>query len=164
MNKWIYESSTEISPPEGAIGFIYRITKLGPEMGVPTRSLSQSYVKGFHKLYIGKKLLTSNRKGKITKKEIKETGTRKRVKRVIKDSGWQSYNSSCKQLQIDIAEHPEWFHKEILHWCYSKKELSYMEEHEQHNYDVLHLDSWNDTIGGRYYRRDLVKSEKKEEV
>ena len=77
----------------------------------------------------------------------------KTVKRVVKDSDWISYKSSCKPLQKEIEENPEQFHKEILHWCFSKKNMSLMETVEQVRHNVLWVVSYNDHIQN-WYRYD----------
>lgn len=133
--------ATADTVPEWAVGMIYRITKGG----------------SIH--YIGKKLLVSNRKVKIGKRAIaaerasRADGKAKTVKRVLKDTGWMQYNSSCKPLQKEIQEHPEMFHKEILHWCFSKKNMSLMETVEQIRHNVLWVVSYNDHIQN-WYRHD----------
>lgn len=160
---WRYAGNTEFQIPENCIGFIYRITKIGSDEAQPwvkLGTLSTAYIgRVGYKTYIGKKLLTSNRKGKVTKKEIKETGTRKRVKRIIKDSGWKTYNSSCKPLQQEMKEHPEWFYKEILYWCWGKKQMSYLETKEQILHESLERDSYNDHVQN-WWRRDLINPNK----
>lgn len=149
--------------PEGAIGFVYQITRYDrvviEEMG-PFGWMITTIGNG-HKSYIGKKTLTTSRKTKIGKraqaaeKASRKDGKCKKVKRVIKESNWLTYNSSCVPLQEELKAHPERFVKEILRWCYTKKELSYWEEHHQHIENVLHADSWNDQIGGRYWKGQI---------
>jgi hypothetical protein len=90
-------------PPE-AIGFIYRIT-----------NTTNNYK------YIGKKLL----KFKTTKQPLKG---RTNKRRGTKNSNWETYTGSCDTLNKDILEiGKDKFKFEILHWCKSKLELSYME-------------------------------------
>jgi kynurenine formamidase len=135
--------------PVWAVGMVYKISRLdkfGNEV----------------KIYIGKKLLQSNRKGKISKREIAATGTRKRVKRVVKDSGWMKYNSSCPELVREIKEDPGQFSKEIVEWCWSKKQLSYVEMEWQVKEDVLRRDTYNGNVLSRWFRKDLIRPEKKE--
>ena len=132
---------TAETPPEWAIGMVYRITK------------------GDSIHYIGKKLLKSDRKVRIGKRAqaaeraARKDGKCKTVKRVVKDSDWISYKSSCKPLQKEIEENPEQFHKEILHWCFSKKNMSLMETVEQVRHNVLWVVSYNDHIQN-WYRYD----------
>ena len=69
---WMYKGSTEFVPPEGAVGFVYRILEYHSEAEV---SLVHRKVGIWpcKKLYIGKKLLQTNRKGKIGVREKKAT-------------------------------------------------------------------------------------------
>lgn len=157
---WWYGYKTITGPddiriPAEAIGFVYRICRYESER---YKLLADSLENpSWDKVYIGKKLMNSNRKGKVSQREIKATGTRKRVKRIIKDSGWMSYNSSCPELVKDIKEHPELFRKEIVQWCWSKKHLSYSEMEWQVLEDVLRKDTYNGNVLSRWFRRDLIK-------
>jgi hypothetical protein len=165
--KWLYQGKevTEDMVPEWAVGFVYRITRYPVSIEEIKKGI---YINiGPLKLYIGKKLLTSTNKKKIgvraQAKQLLETGDKRRVKkvsRVVKNSGWINYNSSCKPLQADIKEHPELFVKEIIHWCHSKKHMTYCEIKEQFLHNVLEIDSYNDNIGGKIFRKDLIKQEK----
>jgi hypothetical protein len=169
---WHYRGRqvTDSDIPDGAIGFVYKITMFNNEK--ETENHKKARNAGFEtsregtwgKFYIGKKLLISSRKTTISKraqaKQLLETGDKRKVKkvqRVTKSSNWMTYNSSCKALQEDIKNNPELCYKEILLWCYSKKELSYREEHAQHLHDVLERESYNNNIGGRFFCRDLIK-------
>ena len=144
--KWTYKSNyiTDISDvPEGAIGFVYLIT---------TES---------NKKYIGKKNLYTIRKRWFGKKE-KALITDKRVKlyeMVKKESKWQSYTGSEKLLNEDIKNGIE-FKKEILHFAFNKKQLSYLETKELFCCGVLESedDFYNSNINGTYYRKDTLSS------
>jgi hypothetical protein len=142
---WIYNGSfiTELNDmPEGAIGFIYKITngKTG-------------------EYYIGKKNVLSTRKRKFGKKEIALL-TDKRLKTyemVTSESDWKSYRSSNKQVQ-------EWFKDKendqlelrILRFCSSTKSLTYYELQEQFSHDVLgDRRALNDNLLGKFFRKDL---------
>ena len=134
--------------PEWAVGFVYTITE---------------YCMGsIVKTYVGKKLLTSTRKQKIGKRAIaaekvsRVDGKAHTVKKVVKDSGWRNYVSSCKPLQERIKQHPELFRRVILQWAHSKKHLSYLETKYQFRLGVLECDSWNDNIAGKWFRKDLI--------
>ena len=138
---WKFNGETEFTVPSWSCGFVYQISKLD-RFGNKV------------KIYIGKKILQTNRKGKISKREIAATGTRKRVKRVIKNSGWSGYWSSCKELQIEQKEHPELFVREILEWCFSKKNMTFTEMKYQFQFSVLERDTYNSNINGSLYRHD----------
>lgn len=139
---WTYDGEPihEISQmPEGTIGFVYKITNL--ETG---------------KFYIGRKVILTNRKTKIGKREKEKTKTRKTFKIVTKESNWKTYTGSCKQLNEDIKRLGEKaFHKLILEYCCSKKYMNYTEISYQIKADVLKIDSYNGNILGKYYRKDM---------
>ena len=147
MNNWILTSAKnkiiksfdDIPENEKVIGFVYKITNLTTG-----------------KFYIGKKSIFSTRKTAITKKEILATGTRKRVKRVVKQSNWLSYYGSCKDLNEEIAAvGPANYRREIIELCCTKKYLNYCELSWQVKLDVLTANSYNGNILGRYFARDM---------
>src|SRR6056300_1480092 len=102
---WYYKDEEFTSEMIGDyIGFVYVITDLSN-----------------NKKYIGKKLFKSKRKLPPLKGK-----TRKRT--VVKESDWQDYFGSSDLVKCLIEEHGrENFHREILHLCMTKGELSYME-------------------------------------
>jgi predicted GIY-YIG superfamily endonuclease len=129
--------------PENCIGFVYLI---------------KNNVN--NKIYIGRKSLYSNTNKKLTKKEISEQtgpGRKPTKKLVTKESNWKVYMGSSKELLADVKEHGEdKFIREILHLCYSKKQLTFYEINYQMKYNVLEVDSYNDNILGKFYRKDLI--------
>jgi hypothetical protein len=128
---WIYSKKEikELSDiPEGCIGFVYIITR--PD---------GSY-------YVGKKSIYSTVKLKPLKGERK-----KRI--VTKESNWKVYMSSNKDVQkwVDVE-------KEILHWCYSKIELTYYENKALYCLGVLEdNNSMNGNISGKIYKESILK-------
>ena len=133
--------------PQGCVGFIYKITNL--------RS---------GKFYIGRKSLFSNIKKKLTKKELAEyTGPGKKPtkKLITKESDWENYWGSNKTLLQEIKDSgTRFFRKEILKFCYNKKQLTYWEVHFQCINEVLLTDkSYNDNVLAKFFRKDLVVSE-----
>jgi hypothetical protein len=146
-NKGIIESCNSIEDfPEKCIGFIYLIRNTITD-----------------KIYIGRKSLYSNVNKKLTKKEISEQtgpGRKPTKKLVTKESNWKEYMGSSKELISDIKEYGDQiFYREILHYCYNKKQLTYYEINYQMKYDVLEVNSYNDNILGKFYRKDLIKFE-----
>lgn len=107
--------------------------------------------------YIGKKSLYSNLKKRIGVRAKKATGTRKTFERVRKESDWQKYYGSSKEMLLDISKMgKENFHREILELCCSKKYLSYSEFAWQVKLDVLKTKtSYNGNILGRWYSKDM---------
>lgn len=142
---WKYNNKTikSISDiPKDCIGFIYMVTD---ENG---------------KNYIGKKSLFSKRKRKFGKKEI-EALTDKRSKKweyVEKETDWLTYTGSCKPLNDAIKKGLK-IRKEILHFCYNKKEMSYYETKEQICQGVIEHNEmfWNENILGKYFSKDISK-------
>jgi len=150
---WRYKDQliTEISDmPEGTYGFIYRVTHL------PTK-----------KKYIGKKVLFFKRNVKLGKKETeqlkeerKSQGIRGRVpskKEVVKESDWKTYYGSQTEIKDLVkSSKPEDFTRDILHWCSSKKMLTYWELSYQFKNDVLlDVDYLNDNLLGKFYGKDF---------
>jgi hypothetical protein len=124
--------------PKDAIGFIYKITNL--ETG---------------KMYIGKKVLFFSRKTKISKREKSETGTRKKIKKVIKESNWKDYYGSSQELSDDIMKLGTGsFKREILEVCCNLKYLSYAELKHQIKCEVLENNSYNGNILGKFFKKD----------
>lgn len=142
---WLLEGKEVTSKedfPTDAIGFVYKITnnKTG-------------------KFYIGKKVLESRTKKVLTKKEQAEWDKPGRIpkkKLIVKESNWADYWGSCKPLLEEIKEQgKDSYTREVLMICKSKRQLSYYEVYYQFQHNVLHIDSYNDNIGGKYFRRDV---------
>ena len=145
---WLLEGKevTDVSQfGQGAIGFVYKITntKTG-------------------KIYIGKKILESKTKKLLTKKEQAEWDKPGRVpkkKLIVKESNWADYWGSSKLLLADLKAGKEGYVREVLRICHTKRELSYYETYYQFEYKVLHTDSYNENILGRFFRKDAVGSD-----
>ena len=111
---WTYQGQLVETLPEDCIGFVYEITNL---------------LSG--KRYIGKKLAKFS---KTTYKTVKlKNGTKKKKKIRSKiDSDWQQYYGSSPELNKDIELlGTDKFTREILFFCKSKAECSYVEAREQ---------------------------------
>ena len=122
---WLYENSQISELPEDCVGFVYLIT---------------NNISG--RKYIGKKLAKFSR---TTYKVVKlKNGNKKRKKIRSKiDSDWQLYYGSNDQLNRDIQElGSDNFTREILFYCKSKAECSYVEAREQFNHRVLESDDY----------------------
>ena len=133
--------------PENCVGFVYKITNI--KTG---------------KFYIGKKSLYSNVRKKLTKKELAEysgPGRKPTKKLVTSESNWQDYWGSNKGILQEIKEEgTDSFRKEILKFCFNKKQLTYWEVHYQCVNEVLFSDkSYNDNVLAKFFRKDLVDSE-----
>ena len=126
---WTYQGTVIEELPEECVGYVYIITC------IPTG-----------RKYIGKKL---SKFSKTTYKTVKlKNGTkkRKRIKSKI-DSDWKEYWGSSPNLQADIEQlGKENFTREILHYCGSKAETSYIEAQEQFERKVLESDDYYNGI------------------
>lgn len=136
---WYYKGEEFTSDMIGDyIGFVYVITDLSN-----------------NKKYVGKKLLQSKRKLPPLKGK-----TRKRT--VVKESDWQSYFGSSDEVKSILEEKgADNFHREILHLCMSKGEISYLEAKEQFDRDVLLSDEYYNGIINCKIHRSHVKNLKK---
>jgi len=122
---WLYQNTPVETLPEECVGFVYLITN------------NQSGRK-----YIGKKLAKFS---KTTYKTVKQkNGIKKRRKIRSKiDSDWREYWSSSDELKKDIVSlGQDNFTREILYYCGSKSECSYVEAREQFSRRVLESDDW----------------------
>lgn len=121
---WYYNGKEFTSEMIGDyVGFVYVITDLSND-----------------KKYVGKKLFKSKRRLPPLKGK-----TRKRT--VVKESDWQDYFGSSDLVKTLIEEHGrDNFHREILHLCMSKGELSYLELLEQVERKVLLSDEYYNNI------------------
>jgi hypothetical protein len=140
-NCWFWKNKCLKNPPDGYYGFTYFITDK----------------KNNNKIYVGKKAFTHKSK-KVLSKKAKQLPENKgkRVIRGTKDSGWQNYFGSSKELLEQVKLHGEHnFKREILEFAVSKSDLTLKEIEAQVKYNVLRVDSYNLWIGGRVYKRFL---------
>lgn len=122
---WLFEQSQITELPEDCVGFVYLITN-----NLTGRK------------YIGKKLAKFS---KTTYKVVKQkNGIKKRKKIRSKiESDWQLYYGSNDQLNEDIKQlGNDKFTREILYYCRSKAECSYIEAREQFKHKVLESDDY----------------------
>jgi len=137
---WLYEGLEINELPEDCVGYVYCITNLTTG-----------------KKYIGKKL---SKFSKTTYKTVKQkNGIKKRKKIRSKiDSDWRVYTGSNLELNKDIEELGiENFSREILYYCKSKAECSYIEAREQFNRKVLESDEYyNGIIAVKVHKSHVI--------
>ena len=138
---WLYENIELTTLPEDCVGFVYLITN-----NISDRK------------YIGKKLAKFSR---TTYRVVKlKNGKKKRKKTKGKiESDWQTYYGSNIELNQDIQRLGAGnFTREILYYCRSKAECSYIEAREQFQRKVLETnDYYNGQISVRVHGSHIRK-------
>ena len=132
---WYYQDKEVTEIPEGYIGFVYLITNTAN-----------------NRKYIGKKLAQFKRSRKPLKGRVNK-------RRYTVESDWQDYYGSSDELSADIELlGKDKFKREILFWCSSKSELSYIEAREQFAHRVLESKDWyNGHIRVRVHQKGILK-------
>jgi hypothetical protein len=122
---WLHNNQPVDTLPEDCVGFVYIITNLTN-----------------HRKYIGKKLAKFSRTTQRTVK-LKNGNKKKRKIRSKVDSDWRDYYGSSPELSKDVELlGKENFQREILYYCKSKAECSYIEAREQFSRRVLESADW----------------------
>ena len=136
---WFYQNTPIKILPEDCVGFVYLITN-----NISNRK------------YIGKKLAKFS---KTTYKTVKLKNGNKKKKKIRSkiDSDWQEYYGSSLELTVDILKFGrENFTREILYFCKSKGECSYVEAREQFSRKVLEsADYYNGHIQVRVHKSHI---------
>ena len=116
--EWIYNNDVFVPPePNNYEGFVYVIENL---------------VTG--RKYVGKKHFWTRQKNRKTKR------------RVTKESDWRNYFGSSEELNADIEKYgKDQFKRTILHLCVYKKQMTYLEQKEQWDRNVLLTDDYYNT-------------------
>lgn len=138
---WYYNNEAFTSEMiEEYIGFVYCITD--------TRN---------NKKYIGKKTFKS-------KRTLPPLKGKTRRRKVIKESDWMSYYGSSEEVKNLVEQNgEEIFHREILHLCNTKGEMSYLELYEQiKNHVLLDEDFYNGIVQCKIHRSHVSKLKKED--
>ena len=137
---WLFENTVQETLPEDCVGFVYLITN-----NLTGRK------------YIGKKLAKFS---KTTYRVVKLKNGKKKKKKIRGkiDSDWKTYYGSSPELQRDVdALGAENFTREILYFCKSKAECSYVEAREQFARRVLEsTDYYNGIINCRIHGSHIL--------
>jgi hypothetical protein len=122
---WTFNNEIVETLPDDCIGFVYLIVN-----------------KANGRMYVGKKLAKFSRTS--TKTVTLKNGTKKKKKIRSKiDSDWQEYYGSSIELNKDIELlGRDTFTRQILFFCKSKAECSYVEAREQFTRRVLESDDY----------------------
>jgi len=137
---WTYNGNEVTEIPDEYEGFVYIITNLTDD-----------------RKYIGKKLA----KFKTTKPPLKG---KKNKRRGYKESDWKDYWGSSDRLNADVEKlGKDKFTREILYFCKSRGEMSYLEAREQFSRRVLETDEYyngiiNVRVGGSNILRENLKA------
>jgi hypothetical protein len=122
---WTFNNEIVEELPETCVGFVYLITNLSTG-----------------RQYIGKKLSKFSKTSYKTVTLKNGTKKKKKIKSKI-DSDWMTYYGSSIELNKDIeALGKDNFKREILYYCNSKAECSYVEAREQFTRKVLETDDF----------------------
>ena len=137
---WLYQNTPVETLPESCVGFVYLITN-----NLTGRK------------YIGKKLAKFSKTTYRTVKQKNGIKKKKRTRSKI-DSDWQQYYGSSAELSADIERlGTDNFTREILFYCASKSECSYIEAREQFSRRVLESqDYYNGHIQVRVHGRQIL--------
>ncbi len=126
---WTYRGTLIETLPEDCLGFVYLITNTTN-----------------NRKYIGKKLAKFSKTSQKTVK-LKNGNKKKKKIRSLIDSDWQTYYGSSPNLTADIqALGTDKFTREILYFCKTKAEMSYIEAREQFERKVLETDEYYNGI------------------
>ena len=137
---WFYQNTLVETLPEDCIGFVYLITNM---------------TNG--RMYIGKKLAKFSRTTQRTVKLKNGTKRKKKIRSKV-DSDWQDYYGSSPELTQDVESlGKDQFKREILYYCKSKAECSYIEAREQFSRRVLESkDYYNGHIQVRVHGSHII--------
>jgi len=122
---WTFNNIIVEELPEDCVGFVYLITN-----------------KANQRKYIGKKLAKFSKTTYKTVTQKNGVKKKKKIKSKI-DSDWMEYYGSSIELNKDVESlGKENFTREILFYCKSKAECSYIEAREQFGRKVLESDEY----------------------
>lgn len=136
---WTYRGNIVTEMPESCTGFVYIITNITND-----------------KKYIGKKLARF-KKSKSRVVKLKNGNKKRKKVRYTVESDWKDYYGSNQELLQDVQVlGADKFSREILYYCTSKAECSYLELIEQIRRRVLEsADYYNGIIQVRIHKNHV---------
>ena len=137
---WYYKGKEVLELPEDCIGYVYCITNT---------------VSG--RKYIGKKLAKFSKTSYKVVKQKNGLKKKKKIKSKV-ESDWQTYYGSNDVLNEDVNNlGKDKFTREILFYCNSKAQCSYIEAREQFTHRVLEsTDYYNGQISVRVHGSHIL--------
>jgi len=137
---WTHNGAIVEVLPEDCIGFVYLITNTSSG-----------------RKYIGKKLAKFSKTSYKVIKQKNGVKKKKKIKSKV-DSDWQTYYGSNDVLNEDVNKlGKEKFTREILFYCKSKAQCSYIEAREQFTHKVLEsTDYYNGQISVRVHGSHIL--------
>lgn len=136
---WTYNNQPIIQLPDDCVGFVYLITNT---------------ITG--RMYVGKKLAKFSKTSYRMHTQRNGIKKRKAIKTQV-DSDWITYYGSSRELTADIQQlGTVHFQRQILYFCRSKAECSYIEAREQFSRRVLESDLYyNGNIQVRIHKNHI---------
>ena len=137
---WTYNGSIVDTLPEDCVGYVYCITNT---------------VTG--RKYIGKKLAKFSKTSYKVVKQKNGIKKKKKIKSKV-ESDWKTYYGSNDVLNEDVNNlGKDKFTREILFYCNSKAQCSYIEAREQFTHKVLEsTDYYNGQISVRVHGSHIL--------
>jgi len=138
---WTFNNIIVEELPDDCVGFVYLITN-----------------KTNTRMYIGKKLAKFSKTSYKTVTLKNGTKKKKKIRSKI-DSDWRDYYGSSDELNKDVVKFgKDNFLREILFYCKSKAECSYIEAREQFSRKVLESEQYyNGQISVRLHKTHILK-------
>jgi len=137
---WTHNGAIVEVLPEDCIGFVYLITNTSSG-----------------RKYIGKKLAKFSKTSYKVVKQKNGVKKKKKIKSKV-ESDWQTYYGSNDVLNEDVNKlGKDKFTREILFYCKSKAQCSYIEAREQFTHKVLEsTDYYNGQISVRVHGSHIL--------
>jgi hypothetical protein len=146
--QWEYQGKVVESlkdMPPNTLGIVYRIENL--DTG---------------KYYIGRRTVCGNKKRKLTvvEKKLPENSRKTWAYELKESSGWKTYCGSNVTLKAEVANGAN-IKKYILHYCFSKAEITYRESAEIICSGALEdILAYNDWVKCTIYKKHLISAKK----